>query len=199
MGVRFRAEAAGYIARDPLLQGAGQHGDARGDLWTNGELLLARATFTGETTSGWQTASFAQPVPVKANTTYVASYLAPAGHYAILSSGFFASTGTASPPLYALMDGVAGANGVYKYTTTPAFPSTAYQSTNYWVDIVYTNDLSADTHAAYGYFDLAGCGGVGAATRLAGHGDVQRGVGSFDGHEQPFDSSTGVSRRCRRR
>ena len=43
--------------------------------------LLARATFTGETASGWQQVTFSSPVIVNPNTTYVASYFAPAGHY----------------------------------------------------------------------------------------------------------------------
>ena len=39
-------------------------------------------TFTGETATGWQQATFGAPVPVTANTTYVASYYAPVGRYA---------------------------------------------------------------------------------------------------------------------
>src|SRR4026207_2041443 len=54
-----------------------------GSLWSASGSLLARATFTGETATGWQQASFSQPVAVTANTTYVASYHAPSGGYAL--------------------------------------------------------------------------------------------------------------------
>ena len=40
---------------------------------------LATVTFTGETATGWQQATFPGPVAVTANTTYVASYFAPLG------------------------------------------------------------------------------------------------------------------------
>ena len=31
--------------------------------------------------SGWQQVNFSTPVTITANTTYIASYLAPKGHY----------------------------------------------------------------------------------------------------------------------
>ena len=48
---------------------------------------LATVTFTGESASGWQTATFSTPVQVTAGTTYVASYYAPAGHYSVTAGG----------------------------------------------------------------------------------------------------------------
>ena len=38
-------------------------------------------TFTNETASGWQSAVLSTPVAVQAGQRYVASYLAPTGHY----------------------------------------------------------------------------------------------------------------------
>jgi Domain of unknown function (DUF4082) len=29
-------------------------------------------------------------------------------------------------------------NGVYRYGATPAFPNSTFQSTNYWVDVLFT-------------------------------------------------------------
>jgi hypothetical protein len=144
LGVRFKAEAAGAISGIRFYKGATNTGTHVGSLWSNSGQLLARATFTNESASGWQVVTFAQPVRVKANTTYVASYFAPAGHYSE-TVGMFNLNGVANPPLYALQDGVSGANGLYKYTAAPAFPTNGYQSTNYWVDVVYVNNLSPDT------------------------------------------------------
>ncbi|WP_204070280.1 DUF4082 domain-containing protein, partial [Sphaerisporangium krabiense] len=33
--------------------------------------------------------------------------------------------------------GTDGANGVYGYSSTNAFPTQTYQTTNYWVDVVF--------------------------------------------------------------
>ena len=48
-------------------------------------------------------------------------------------TGFFA-TGTDNPPLHA----PSANNGVYQYASTSAFPNSTFQSTNYWVDVVFT-------------------------------------------------------------
>ena len=34
-------------------------------------------------------------------------------------------------------DGVDGPNGVYRYGAGGVFPTDTYQSTNYWVDVVF--------------------------------------------------------------
>jgi hypothetical protein len=53
-----------------------------GRLWSSTGQLLAQATFTSESASGWQQVSFATPVAIQANTTYVVPYDAPVGRYA---------------------------------------------------------------------------------------------------------------------
>src|SRR3546814_20679943 len=42
-------------------------------LWNADGTLLASATFTNETASGWQTANLNTPVAITAGTTYIAS------------------------------------------------------------------------------------------------------------------------------
>ena len=97
---------------------------------------LASVTFAGESPSGWQEATFATPVSVSANTTYVVSYYAPAGHYSV-SENYFTSA-TTRGPLTALQNSAAEPNGVYRYGSTSGFPTTGYNSSNYWVDVVLT-------------------------------------------------------------
>jgi len=75
-------------------------------------------------------------VSVTAGTVYVASYFAPVGHYAA-DAGYFATAGVDNGLLHALKDGVSGGDGVYAYGSAAAFPSNTFQSTNYWVDVVY--------------------------------------------------------------
>jgi hypothetical protein len=43
-----------------------------------------------------------------------------------------------NPPLHAVQNGSGGADGIYIYGTS-AFPTNTYNSTNYWVDIVFTH------------------------------------------------------------
>ena len=117
-----------------------------GRLWSSTGQQLATATFTNETASGWQQVNFATPVAITANTVYVASYHAPNGRYAINTS-YFASSGQDRAPLHALQNGVSGGNGVYVYGASPAFPTSTFQSSNYWVDVVFVSSLGPDTTA----------------------------------------------------
>jgi hypothetical protein len=137
LGLKFRTTSAGSVTGVRFYKGSGNTGTHIGNLWSATGTNLARITFTGETASGWQTANFSTPVTVAANTTYVISYFAPAGHYAG-DGGYFATSGVTSGPLSALAAGVDGPNGVYQYGTTTGFPSSSYQSSNYWVDVIFS-------------------------------------------------------------
>ncbi len=134
--MKFRSDVSGTITGVRFYKGAANTGTHVGHLWSNTGALLATATFTNETASGWQQVNFAPPVVIAANTTYVASYHTDRGNYA-LNSAYFASAGVDSAPLHALANGVDGPNGVYIYGPS-AFPSRTFNSSNYWVDAVFT-------------------------------------------------------------
>jgi hypothetical protein len=139
LGVKFRADQDGYITGLRFFKGNANTGTHIGSLWSSSGHLLAQATFTDETPTGWQTVTFATPVAIAANTVYVASYHAPNGHYA-QDMIYFATSDYDSPPLHALKNG-SGGNGVYAYSSTPTFPSTTYRPTNYWVDVIFATAL----------------------------------------------------------
>ncbi|MDP4263600.1 MAG: DUF4082 domain-containing protein [Bacteroidota bacterium] len=144
LGLKFRSSQAGYITGIRFWKGgAANNGTHIGHLWSNTGTKLGEATFTGETSSGWQTVTFASPVPIVANTTYVASYFSPSGYYS--SSNPFFSAPITNGYLTALEDGQEGPNGIYIYTSTGAFPGNNYQSTNNWVDVVYNPTFTPDT------------------------------------------------------
>ena len=65
-GVRFRAEVDGLITGVRFYKSTTNTGTHVGHLWTRTGQLLATATFTNETASGWQQVSFATPVAVTA-------------------------------------------------------------------------------------------------------------------------------------
>ena len=135
MGVKFRADVAGSITALRFYKGATNTGTHVGNLWTSTGTLLASVTFTNETASGWQQATLPSPVPITANTTYVASYHTTVGRYAV-SSSYFATTGVDNPPLHALSTTAGGGNGVYRRGPAGSFPNATYQGENYWVDVV---------------------------------------------------------------
>ena len=103
---------------------------------------------------GWQQVNFSSPIPVSANTVYVASYFAPQGHYSENVS-YLAKAGIDSPPLHALADGVSGADGVYVYSSKGGFPTTGWESTYYWVDVVYAASAPATPQLTVGATSLS--------------------------------------------
>lgn len=131
LGTAFTPGVAGEVTAIRFHKGAGNTGTHTGSLWSSSGQRLASVTFTGESASGWQSATLAQPVALAAGETYVVSYLAPNGHYSA-TSGFF-SAPFASGPLSA----PAGSNGRYLYGAGGGFPTGSYGSTNYFVDVVF--------------------------------------------------------------
>ncbi|MBK8986877.1 MAG: DUF4082 domain-containing protein [Chloroflexi bacterium] len=142
-GSRFRTDVAGFIRGIRFYIGQPTSATFTAHLWSNDGQLLGEADFPGAGALGWVEATFATPVPVQANTTYVASYFSPNTYYAY-TNGYFATAGFANPPLYALRDGEAGANGVYRYDT-PGFPTQTYQSSNYWIDVTFVEEFASHT------------------------------------------------------
>jgi hypothetical protein len=138
LGVKFSADSAGSVTGIRFYKSTANTGTHTGTLWTTGGSVLATGTFSGETSSGWQTLTFGSAVAITPGTTYVASYLAPAGHYAATSHGFDSAVDAA--PLHALDDASAGGNGVYVYSFGSALPNSSYHATNYWVDVTFATD-----------------------------------------------------------
>jgi len=137
LGVKFQTSSAGLITAIRFYKGPTNTGTHVAHLWSGSGTLLATATFTNESTSGWQQVSLSTPVSVSANTTYVASYFAPAGQYAVNQSYYTAAT--TNGPLTALANGTDGANGVFIYGSGASFPNQTFNSSNYWVDVVFVS------------------------------------------------------------
>jgi Domain of unknown function (DUF4082) len=136
VGVKFRSDAAGMITGIRFYKGAGNNGTHVGMLYDRSGNLLAQATFSGETESGWQQMIFPGSVAIAPNTTYVAALFSPSGF--AYGSNYFTSSGVDNPPLHALQSGVDGGNGVYTYGVAAQFPNQTYFDGNYWVDVVFS-------------------------------------------------------------
>ncbi|HSX06719.1 MAG TPA: DUF4082 domain-containing protein [Candidatus Saccharimonadia bacterium] len=144
LGVQFQSQTNGYISGIRFYKGSGNGGTHVGSLWTAKHTLLAQATFTNETASGWQDVTFSSMVPITANTTYIASYYAPQGHYSYTANGL--ANGITNAPLVALPGSSApGGNGVYSYGVSPEVPINSTTGTDYAVDVDFTTNYVAPT------------------------------------------------------
>ncbi len=160
LGVKFRSDIAGSITGIRFYKATANTGTHLGNLWSSTGTLLASATFTGESASGWQQVNFATPVAIAANTVYVGSYHCTVGHYSE-DDNYFASKGVDNPPLHALTNGVSGGNGVYAYGASSVFPNQTWNAANYWADVVFSAGTALP--APWQTVDIGNVGLVGSA------------------------------------
>ncbi len=168
LGVRFQSDVAGWITGVRFFKGPTNSGTHAGSLWDNTGTLLATGTFANETATGWQELIFAEPVPIIANTTYVASYFAPNGGYSG-DTNWFALAPTVSPPLRALQDVSGNPNGIYAVSSSSQFPTSTFGASNYWVDALFSDTQPPDTRppAAVSTSPIAGSSSVNVGSPVA--------------------------------
>jgi hypothetical protein len=130
LGMKFTATTNGTILGVSFYKSAANTGVHTGSLWSASGQLLATVIFTNETASGWQQALFSTPVAVTAGSTYVVGYHTTSGHYAV-SRSYFTSPYTSS------FLQVPANGGLYLYGAG-GLPTQSYQSSNYWVDVLFS-------------------------------------------------------------
>ena len=130
-----RASDATSTARSPapLLQGRGEHRYPHRAPVDQRRTLLATATFTGESASGWQEVAALAPVAITANTTYIVSYFSPAGYYAF-DGDYFSSTASTTRRCTRCRPPAAERRVQLRRR---ALPDDTFQRRNYWVDVVF--------------------------------------------------------------
>jgi hypothetical protein len=142
VGVKFTSDVYGVVNGIRFYKASTNTGTHIGNLWTASGQLVASATFTNETASGWQQVNFTQPVLISPNTTYIASYFVPSGHYSQTEQYYyppFAGGATLNaPPLHAEQSTQSNGNGLYVYTKSSAFPTQTFNGESYWVDASFT-------------------------------------------------------------
>lgn len=148
VGLKFYSDVPGSVTGVRFFKGSGNTGTHVGALWSSSGARLASVTFSGETSYGWQQAMFSSPVSIAANTTYVISYSAPYGYYAC--DQYYSWTSLNSSPLH-----VSGTSpGVYGYGSGTVFPASAWNRSNYWVDVVFT--ASGSTPPSSSTYSISG-------------------------------------------
>ncbi|MGY1733782.1 DUF4082 domain-containing protein [Geodermatophilus sp. SYSU D01045] len=145
VGVRFQPTVDGYVTGIRFYKGPGNTGTHTGTLWSAAGQPLATGSFGSESATGWQTLVLPTPEPVFAGQSYVASYYAPAGRYAV-TGDYFTTRGVSNEPLVAPASTAAAPNGVYR-TGSPGFPQDSWAGSNYWVDVVFQTQPPADGSA----------------------------------------------------
>jgi len=141
LGVKFQSSVAGTVTGIRFYKGPKNTGRHVAHLWSATGALLAIAAFPNETASGWQQVYLSRPVTLIPGTTYVVSY-----H----TNGFYSGNGNyfgaahTTGPLTAPASWPSGGNGVYAYGSTSSFPTSSYNSSNYWVDVAFLG--TGETH-----------------------------------------------------
>jgi hypothetical protein len=138
LGVQFSSAVPGYVNGVRFYKSAANTGTHIGSLWTSGGTLLAQATFSNETASGWQQVTFSSPVAVTPGTTYVAGYHTDTGHYSE-DDKYFSNGDYVNSPLTAPGGNPATPNGLFAYSQVPTFPTDTFNGSNYWVDVAFTS------------------------------------------------------------
>jgi Domain of unknown function (DUF4082)/Right handed beta helix region len=127
VGVVVTAKRAGQVTGLRYYKGPLNTGTHVGALYSRSGRLLARATFTKETASGWQSASFSAPVRVAAGQSVTAAVYMPRGMYTV-----------ANPYRWpARSDSLTAVRGVYSYATSLDRPTHVFETSNYFVDMSF--------------------------------------------------------------
>ncbi|WP_433876425.1 DUF4082 domain-containing protein [Sinomonas atrocyanea] len=150
VGAKFYSTVNGNITAIRFYKSSLNTGTHTGSIWDMAGNRLATVTFSSESATGWQTATFATPLAITANTMYVVSYFAPKGHYA-QDAGYFyphpspapAGNGSVdSAPLHFTRSTPSSPNGFYVYSATSTFPNLIYDAEYYWVDVAFQTSTS---------------------------------------------------------
>jgi hypothetical protein len=133
LGMKFQSTVPGVITAIRYWRDSLEGTPHTGNLWTSGGGLIGQVAFAGETASGWQQQALAAPVAIAAGTTYIVSVNVNTD-YVYTTNGLLASI--TNGDLSSVAD---GADGVY-VTTAGSFPTSTFNNTNYFRDVVFLRD-----------------------------------------------------------
>ena len=158
LGLQFSSSVTGTATGVRFYKSSQDTGVHTGELWSSTGTLLASVTFSNETESGWQSASFSNPVTITPGQIYTVSYHTNAGHYS--NTQEFFDSPVKSGPLTA-------AAGVFAYSTTSQFPTSTFDSTNFWVDVMFNPTTGVTNHAPTAVADNGLTGAQNSAVVIA--------------------------------
>lgn len=130
LGLKLKTSKDIDVTALRFFKGTTSSGTHTGTLWNQSGTKLATATFTGESSSGWQTVQLSTPVRLQANQVFVISYFAPNGGYSYTANAF------AQPVTVGALT-TEGDNGLFVYGSGNTMPTGTWGQTNYFVDLLY--------------------------------------------------------------
>jgi hypothetical protein len=135
LGVKFWSSQAGTVSAIRFYRAATSSNGYVASLYSTGGTVLGSATLNSDSCSVpcWEVANFASPIPISANTTYVAAYYSPSGEGA--GDPEELKNGVTNGPLTAPASSAVGGNGVYN--SKNAFPKSSHEASNYYVDVLF--------------------------------------------------------------
>ena len=133
MGVKFQSSIAGNVTGIRFWRDIAQDAATiTGRLWSAGGSLLGSVVIPAGAPDAWNSALFASPIAIQANTTYVASTnIGGDQHYAFGAGGLASSISNGQH-----LSTVVGSNGVYS-ATAGTFPDQSFGDANYWRDVIF--------------------------------------------------------------
>ena len=140
VGVLFKTNGSPFLHGVKFYKGVDNTGTHVAHLRVYGSNTdLASATFSGESSSGWQTVSFSSDVQVTGGTsnTYLVWVSMPNGHYAVDSGGtggtnHFSNHGYGDQ-YHDVVYVPQGNSGIYSYSSSDATAPSTTTTANYWV------------------------------------------------------------------
>jgi hypothetical protein len=145
VGTEFTTASDGMITAVRFYQGPDNTGADQATLWSSEGTQIAAVSIPPGP-AGWREIPFHEPVPVKADRTYVISYQASKGHYSTDSDTFAGGRKVKSAWLTALGGVFAEGDG---------FPAQPSNGTNYYVDVAFkpTGPSLRTVDGGNNYFD----------------------------------------------
>lgn len=81
-GMYFSSSVPGSVIGVRFYRASSEQPGSVGYLWNQAGTVMASVNFTNESSSGWQTAYFSNPVAINATTTYMIGYSDPSSYFA---------------------------------------------------------------------------------------------------------------------
>lgn len=152
LGMKFQASVGGQITAIRYWKDGQESGTHVGNIWSSTGVLLASATFTNESASGWQQQNLTSPLNINGGTTYVVSVNINSHYVATQGPSNCYPCGGSTLGLYfpisngALVSIADDHNGVFG--SPGAFPAQTFQFNNYFRDVVFTPGVANPPQAA---------------------------------------------------
>lgn len=168
LGTVFKSSVAGQVTGVKFYRpdGANGNGSDIGKLWAcndplscspgSGGTELASVNFAADTTPGWKTATFSNPVAITPDTYYIVTYYTTHGAYYSDSQHF--TTARSNGPLYAPANSTV-TNGRF-IANSSGFPTGNWMQSSYFVDVTFQPFVKTDSLISSGNLLLGSDGAM---------------------------------------